>query len=323
VSDPIIEGLVSPLGLAVGSDGTIYVAEAFPGTLTSVDRRGKRTTVELPGFVPGVAADGRGTVSFTISGPQTGVGRLLPNGTMKFLADTSALELADDNPDSAVMYGFQGLTPECAAEFPDDEPATYPGDANPNPYAVAIMPDGSRVVADAGGNTLLRVKPNGSVSVLSVLPPVEVIATAEIVSAFGLPECSTGSAYWFHPVPTDVELGPDGMLYVSSLAGGPEDPEFVAQLGGTGGVFRVNPSTGSAVRLASGLAGAVDLAVAPDGTVYVAELFGGRISRISGGTATTVVEVPLPGALEYANGTLYATIGALPPANGAVVMIAP
>jgi hypothetical protein len=326
VSDPLVEGLTSPLGLAIGSDGTIYVAEAFIGGLTSVDRRGKRTTVELPGFVSGVAADGKGTVSFTISGPQTGVGRLLPNGRVKFVRDTATLELAPDNPDSGVMYGFQDLDPECAAGFPPDQPASYPGDANPNPYAVAIMPDGSRVVADAGGNTLLRVTPNGSVSVLSILPPVEVTATPEIVEAFGLPPCTTGATYWFHPVPTDVELGPDGMLYVSSLAGGPEDAALIAAIGGTGGVFRVNPSTGAAQRLASGLAGAVDLAVAPDGTVYVAQLFGGKISRIvdSGPyprAVVTVADVNEPAALEWHKGMLYATVDAF--GSGSVVTITP
>ena len=54
------------------------------------------------------------------------------------------------------------------------------------------------------------------------------------------PACVVGEEYAFEPVPTDVEFGPDGWLYVSSLPGGPED----ASLGARGAVFRVNPWTG-------------------------------------------------------------------------------
>lgn len=325
VSDPILEGLLTPLSLAIGDDGTLYVAQSFAGQVTTLTKRGRESSHDVGGFVTGVAADGRGTFTYSLSGePPQGAYRMLPNGRTTFLGDTSAVELGS-NPDGSVVYGFQGLDAACEALIPPDIPASEPGDVNPNAYAVAILPDGSRVVADAGGNTLLRVAPGSRrVSVLSILPPVPVTITDVIAGALGIPACAVGHDYWFHPVPTDVEVGPDGMLYVSSLAGGPEDAGFQALLGGTGGVFKVHPGSGAAVRVASGFLGAVDLAVAPNGDIYVAELYAGRISKVVGGAPQPVVDLPAPGAVEWSRGSLYATTNAFPPAPvGTVVRVTP
>jgi sugar lactone lactonase YvrE len=123
-----------------------------------------------------------------------------------------------------------------------------------------------------------------------------------------------GAAYRAEPVPTDVEVGPDGSYYVSSLPGFPEAP-------GTGSVFRVTRS-GSVELVATGFSGAADLAVTDDGTIYVAELFGGQISQIVDGDASVLVEVTEPAAVEVAaDGTLYATTDAF--GNGRVVIVIP
>ena len=82
-------------------------------------------------------------------------------------------------------------------------------------------------------------------------------------------------------MPTDVELGPDGWLYVSSLPGGPEDGRASAP---TGRVYKVNPKTGKVKLVAGGFISTVDVAVANNGDVYVAELFTGRIMRIKAGS---------------------------------------
>ena len=102
------------------------------------------------------------------------------------------------------------------------------------------------------------------------------------------------------------------MLYVSTLAGGPEDPS----LGARSKVFTVDRKSGEMEEYATGLFAATDLAISPVGTVYVSELFGGQISKIVDGEPVTVAEVPLPAAVEWHRGMLYAAIDVFPGEQG-------
>jgi len=141
--------------------------------------------------------------------------------------------------------------------------------------------------------------------------------TAEIAAANGLPDCTIGLTYNFEPVPTDVEVAPNGTLYVSLLPGGPEDPS----LGARGSVYTVNPRTGTTQKIAGGFAGATNLALGPGGTIYVSELFADRIAVVRGGTTVDTIALSWPAAVEYARGTLYASTNVF--GNGAVVTISP
>lgn len=310
---PIASGFEVPLGLAIGADGTVYVAEAFAGQVTtfSLESPGTRSVLTAsPGLVGGVAAQGRGNVFHTSTGQDATLQRVQPNGRSTTVASLSSYEAAR-NPDGDQLYGFLdgALDEACAAEVPE-ELLGYTGIVDSNPYAVAID-GGSTLVADAAGNTLIRVAANGRLSTVAVFPPVPQVMTQDAVddwnanpeAPFGIPDCVVGAVFTGEFVPTDVEVGPDGHYYVTSLPGLPEAP-------GAASVWRVHRSTGQLTKLADGLAYAVDLAVAADGTVYVAELFADRISAVRDGTVWTVASVPLPGALEIGpDGHLYATIG--------------
>ena len=133
--------------------------------------------------------------------------------------------------------------------------------------------------------------------------------TAEAAEGLGIPACAVGLDYWFEPVPTDVELGPDGWLYVSSLPGGPED----GSLGAQGRVYKMNPKSGKVKFITGGFISTVDVAVAKNGDVYVAELFTGTIKKIKAGStkAKPFVQLTMVGAIELAKGYLYATDNAL------------
>lgn len=322
VSDPIAEGLVTPLGLAVGSDGTFYVAEAFIGQITTINKKGSRSSFTVDGSTAGVDAKGKGTLVYTVTGfpeneeepPDTYLYRTNPSGKAKLLASPSAYE-EQVNPDAGNTYGFLDLSPECAAQLPDFVPTEpYAGIIESNPYAVAIVP-GGWLVADAAGNSVIKVGANGRISTVAVLPPITQVITQEIADEFGVPACG-GQTYDGEPVPTDVEVGPDGHYYVSSLPGFPESP-------GAGSVWRINSNTGELTQVAAGFSGAVDIAVAADGTIYVAELFAGQISAIApDGSTSVVVQVDEPVALEIGpDGTLYATLGLEGP--GVLVSITP
>jgi DNA-binding beta-propeller fold protein YncE len=119
--------------------------------------------------------------------------------------------------------------------------------------AVDVLADGRRLlVADAGGNALLRVSRGGRISVLSLFTNVDVTG----------PE---GATVPMQAVPTGVVKGPDGAYYVSQLTG------FPFPVGGAK-VFRIDPATGDGTDYATGFTNAMDLAFARDGTLYVLEI---------------------------------------------------
>jgi hypothetical protein len=184
--------------------------------------------------------------------------------------------------------------------------------ADSHPYAVSALPNDAWVVADAGGNDLLKVDKNGRISVISVLPRQPATITADAAAAFGLPDCVVGVVYNFEAVPTDVHLASNGRYITSLLPGGPESPA----LGARGSVVSVNPANGNATRLATGLLGATSVALGPNGKIFVSELFGGKISLVDKGKVSTYVNIDAPLGLTYFKGTLYAGTAAPTDENG-------
>jgi hypothetical protein len=123
-------------------------------------------------------------------------------------------------------------------------------DSNP----VDVFADRSGyVVADAGGNSLLRVSDHGRIRVLSLFPNVPT------PNPFGGPPIPMNA------VPTGVVRGRDGAYYMSQLTG------FPFPIGGAK-VFRVDPRSGAATTYASGFTNAMDLDFGRDGTLYVLEI---------------------------------------------------
>lgn len=310
VSPPIVDGLAGPLQIDVGR-GNVLVGQSFSGVISTVSTRpptvGAVTDLPIEPGVDGVAWGPGGSVLFTRTDFDTGSAELRSfNGrTTRTVADLGAFETAY-NPDQVNTYGFQGLSDECLASLPPDPSfPPYQGLLDSHPYAIAVTGQGT-LVADAGGNDILLVDRNGGVHLVAVLPPQPITVTAELAAAMELPSCVAGSPYRFEPVPTDIEIGRDGMLYVTTLPGGPEDPS----LGARGSVYRIDPRTGTSTRVATGFLGAANLAIGPDGTIYVAELFGDRITAVTrrgrGPIGQYVLaSVPSPAALEWSKGRLY------------------
>ena len=124
-------------------------------------------------------------------------------------------------------------------------------DSNP----VDVLVDHGRfVMADAGGNSVIRTDHRGRLEALSIFP--------------NIPKPHPfipGAIVPMQAVPTGVVEGPDGFYYVSQLTGFP----FPA---GEANVFRVNPRTGAYTVYATGFTMAMDLDFGDDGTLYVLEL---------------------------------------------------
>ncbi|GAA3865224.1 ScyD/ScyE family protein [Leifsonia kafniensis] len=320
----LTDGLISPLSLAVQRDGTAYTTQNFIGQLTRVTRDGTASVAaSAPGQELSAVSERNGTVYYAQNAMDHSSSALMEmkdGGAPTPLADLWAYENSE-NPDQINTYGFEGLPQSCADQFdasaPPFLPASYTGTIDTHAYGSVALDD-AVYVADAGANAILRVGYDGTVSTTAVLPPADpVVATADVVAQFGFPACAAGHDYRFEPVPTDVELGPDGWLYVSSLPGGPES----AALGARGSVVKIDPDSGEIVKVASGFVGTTGLAVSPtSGTVYVAELFGGptgtgQISVVKRGASTPTVLMALssPAAIELRSGSLYVTTDAFVP----------
>ena len=297
--------VLAPFQLDVGKRG-LYVADGGTATVSVLGDSGLTTVATGPegGEVAGVAVNRRGDLAYTASvfGEQGAVATTLTvkrkhGGTLT--VDLLGFERTE-NPDASVSYGIDDPTDCQEKAFEPFGGASYTGTVDSHPYAVAAYGDGW-VVADAGGNDLLKVDSDGEVSTLAVLPRQPTTITADAAAALGLPDCVVGAVYNFEPVPTDVEVA-GGRLVVSLLPGGPEDPS----LGARGSVWTVDPRSGDADRVAGGFVGATNVAVAPGGRIFVAELFAGRVSVIDHGSVEPYVALPNALSLVWDQGVLYA-----------------
>jgi len=320
----ISSGLVGPLSVAQAPDGTQYVVDSFAGKLYRLGDNGARTIIykSKTRSPEGVSADG-GLLRFTTGADDNSKGLLwtLDGSDNPVLVANIGKYEKSANPDGVFKYGFLN-TPKSCLDKVHGLPVSYRGRKETHPYATASVGTYT-FVADAGANAIFLVGDNGAVSTIAALKPVKVKITAAGAQANGLPACTVGRKYAFEAVPTDIEVGPDAYLYVTSLPGGPED----GSLGAHGRVLRINPVTGDVTTLAGGLVSPTGLAVAANGDIFVAQLFAGVISRIAPNTtkAKPYVKVPLPAAVEAIPTGLLATINALPgqKPKGKVVTITP
>lgn len=322
----LADGLLTPLSLAVDDWGRPLVSQNFAGELLRINSDGTRTTIATaPGEELGAVSTRGKTTYWATTGqdpaaPSAKFFAQRRGGQPRQIADLRAFEAAN-NPDQDNDYGFQGLPQACADQFPADFPASSKGVVDSHPYA-SYAAKNKVYIADAGANAILSVrttKRSATPKVVAVLPPIPSVVTAEALGALGLPACAAGYTYNFDFVPTDVEKGGDGWLYVTSLPGGPED----ASLGARGAVFKVNPYNGAVRQVAGGFVGAVNLALGPDGTIAVAELFGGeggagQVTLVKPWSSKrTVLPFTAPGALEWIgskkHSKLYVTTDAFVP----------
>ncbi|MDQ1593858.1 MAG: hypothetical protein QOH40_414 [Arthrobacter pascens] len=315
----IAKGLLTPLHVSAGHDGSVLVSEEFAGRLVRIARNGARSVVyNNPAWDVAGSDRQRGTIYFAESqgagpmDPRPLAGHIRSIGTdgkHRTFGDLAALE-QKHNADGATQYGFRNLPATCAAKLPKDVPVSYKGDVDSHPYGIEVS--GNTVyVADAGANSIVSVDvKSGKAKTVAVLPPRSHSFTAAEAAALKMPACIAGYTYRFEPVPTDVTVGPDGWLYVSLLPGGPEDPA----LGARGAVYKVNPHSGKAKLFADHVMSPTGIETDHDGNVYVASLFGKGVLRISDddGKQRVLLQATLTADVDLRGDTLYATVNALP-----------
>jgi hypothetical protein len=208
--------------------------------------------------------------------------QLTPGGQWRVIADVAGFE-ATDNPDGSIV--------------------------DSNPYGLLAEP-ARRFVADAGGNSILEIEPNGSIHLLATLP-----------STPAPPPFNQSES-----VPTRVRRGPDGALYVSTLTGAP----FLA---GAAAIYLMGAGHTPEV-YAGGFKAITDFVFAPDGGMYVLQyatgfLFfnepGSLIHVAPEGTRTVLVEgLAQPTGLALGrDGSIYVSNRGTSVGTGEVLRIVP
>jgi sugar lactone lactonase YvrE len=322
-----VGGFVSPLfGMTTAPNGDILVADAGDG-IVAIRNGAIRPFATLPG-VTDVSPIGRGSV----------------------WATTGAGESPQEDTGQGLYRASRGHT-QLVANLFEFEAANNPDGVEPpdsNPYDVQSLGGRAALVADAGGNDLLRVDRHGNVEVLAVFPD-ELVSTANLQGLIGCPEPVDESLAFIcdipempaQAVPTSIAIGRDGSYYVGELKGFPAPS-------GESNIWRVAPGASWAECGVSpdcvkvfdgGFTSIIDLAFGPDGNLYVAELdedswaaveflgggAGGTINSCNLHTLTCeVVEtsIPMLTAITFGkDGSLWATTNALVPGAAEVIQV--
>jgi len=316
--------LSSPSGLALGSDGSLYVANGSQNRIRVVEPDGTIETYAGVGPAGGAGDNGPAesamirapeALAFTpdgvlfVSESYTGYVRgISPDGIIQTVGGGGRQAMPDGT--WAMENEFvipSGLTIDprgrlvvselgaARVRYIDIEGmvGTIAGNGTPGysgdggdallaqityPYSVATSPDGSILIADGGIQVVRRVGPDGIITTvagngnaLSGSPngPATDIGFDQIVAVVAAPD---GTMYVSERVGHRVrKISPDGMA--SAYAG-----TGTAGFSGDGG-----PATRARINEPSGLA------LASDGTLYVAERSGHRVRAIApDGTITTV-----------------------------------
>jgi sugar lactone lactonase YvrE len=264
----IAQGLNNPRGLAWGPLGALWVAEAGTGGKTcmpgprgsqcfgltgSVSRIDSGHAVRVfTGLVSTGAPDGSGSVgvdglsqrddgalyAIMAASPQQ-----IPPGLPPALAQAAYQQIGQLLRLNRSNGDFQAIANVGAYDWAwaDAHRGINPQYPDANPYGVLALEGGATYVVDAASNTLDRVGADGNVTIVALFPN---------------PPVSDA-------VPTCVDRGEDGALYVGQLTGGGNAP-------GAASVWRVVPGQ-KPVKWQTGFTTITGCGFGKDGSFYVTE----------------------------------------------------
>ncbi|MFN8591849.1 MAG: ScyD/ScyE family protein [Thermomicrobiales bacterium] len=273
-AEVVATGLANPRGIAIGADGAVYVAEAGVGGdgPCAMGPEGNEECFGLSGGVTRIAA---GTQERIIDGlasraAEGGMNATGPND-VGVVGDTVYV-LIGLGGDPATRVDVNAGANQFGYLFKQEngelttvaDIAGYETKANPdgnaldaNPFGLVVWEDGSALVTDAGMNALLAVGGDGAISTWGVFPN----ETAK---------APDGSEIPMNAVPTGVVQALDGAALVGQLTG------FPFPVGGAK-VFMVPSGGGDPTVIQEGFTNIIDLALGPDGSLYVLELVAGGL----------------------------------------------
>ena len=290
----VASGLAAPRGMAWGSDGALYVAQAGTGeTATSTGRAAN--VVRIDGGCPTAVATGLPSTFDPykdVMGPQDIAA--LDGKLYVVQASTGPLaEMDPATPNGVYEVGSDGkltLVADLTKWILANETAFVPGDANPRGEPYKLLPgDGFLWVLESNRGEVLKVGLDGAVSRVADLsaghpvwagfalaPEGGVYAgmltgaphadgTAKIVR---VTEDGRVNDVWVNlTVITGIAVGPDGSLYALEMA---TDNDPVAGMQPGTGKLVVQTGADQAADLVIGLDYPIALRIGPDGAAYIA-----------------------------------------------------
>lgn len=177
----------TPSAIALGHDGSLYVADTGNHAIRKVDPAGAVTTLAgdgTPGYLDGAGRAAR------FNGP---IGIAVDDAGIVYVADTYNDRIRRIAPDGAVTTlagnGKPGMVDGALADAGFDTPS-----------ALAVSRDGTLYVADTGNHAVRRIKPDGMVDTVAVPPEGERRPALRR--------------------PVGLALTRDGYLYIAASSGG-------------------------------------------------------------------------------------------------------
>lgn len=271
----VAKGLDNPRGLAIGPNGTLYVAEAGKGgtgpcgvnaeggkacygksgAVTRLKDGAQRRLIKgLPSYAGEDGAAATGPHDVSVLGRADSLKLFVTVGGF-VTEDGGPRAVSGDDRFSSLLRAQGGEVKRVADLLAYEEKNNPDGQQiDSNPYSM-VASKGKLVVADAGANDLLKVK-RGEISTLAVFPDRAV-------------EGPGGETVQMDSVPDAVAKAPGGAYYVGELTGLPF-PVRGAR------VYLVVPGMSSVgirpVVYARGFTNIIDVAVGPKGGLYVLEI---------------------------------------------------
>ena len=293
-SDPFVNNLKAPIGLALDDKGNIWVSEAGTGnnnddgSVAMITPSGQKTV-----FVTGLT-------SVINQGSIEGVSKLLyRDGKLYFLhgfnaklyiADVSAFKSGDGPVSFSSIQSFD------IGDFVKKQGYTTP--LNSNPFELAFGPDNNLYIADAGGNVIIkRDQSSGVLSEFALIPKTsagkDAVPTGIVYDGSKF-LVSTLTGFPFTPnAATIFQITPSGVVseYIdidfTTLSGitlSVNNKPIVIQhgtfgMGFTAGTGKVVDENGNI--LLEGLSQPTDIVRSGDKTYYLLSYKDGTISKLS------------------------------------------
>lgn len=279
----------APVAYAIDAtpNGSILVTQN--NTVREIHRGKVKQITEIP-VIPGAPVNGVETIGrrsyFVTSGGldlAAGAGVWhVSAGQARMIGDIEAFEKNND-PDATEGPQWKDLQCE------EDPSQGFTAGPQSNPYHLKAVSGSEVLVADAAGNSLLSVSKNGSIDWVAVFtPPVDEEGNYRFFRpAIGNPEIDC----FVQPVPTSVDIGPDGATYVGELTGTPAVPGWSRVWRIEKGARNVTCPSEDCKMVIDGLTSIIDLEFGPDGMLYLVEYDkNGWLSAVIGNPAGGTVK---------------------------------